>query len=231
MKWRILCYHVVEPVQAGAFASQLKRFKAAGLSFKPLSECLEKENMDARGLTVSFDDGDRTVCEVAQPILDDLGIKAILYLTTDYVLRGETYAAPCRRPAVSWEQLGHWLDAGHEIGAHTHGHVNLTKCSSEQCLEELEKSRALIERELGISPVDFSYPWGQYNPAALQVLKRTSWRSAATINRGWNHCGWDPFTLRRDVVEPDWTHGKLHFLLALGSIGPLYKLQRWLRIR
>lgn len=231
MKWRILCYHAVEPEHADAFASQLERFRAAGWKFGSLTECLENQGAKGKWLTVSFDDGDRTVCEVAQPILDRLGIRAILYVSTDYVVKGKLYRSERCRPAVNWGQLAQWLKAGHQIGGHTHSHLDLRNCSFEQCQEELSKSREMIEREWGITPVDFAYPWGRYGERALQILRRECWRSAVTIDRGCNQPGCDPLRLKRDVIAPWWTERRIRFLFSLGWTGGLYRFQKKLRDR
>lgn len=235
MQWRILCYHTVDKHLAKAFAQQLDSFARTGWRFCTVSEGLalsqdKTSNDKTRYLTVSFDDGDHTVCEVAQPLLEERGIRAMLYLTTDFVSQGTVYWANPERRAVTWEQLGHWLASGNEIGSHTHTHCNLSTCSLAKAEEELVKSQAIVRQELGMTPVHFSYPWGQHNQETLILFKRSStWLSAATIDRGWNRSADSPFLLKRDLIDPDWLMNKVHFRMILGNFKKIYQLQRVLR--
>jgi peptidoglycan/xylan/chitin deacetylase (PgdA/CDA1 family) len=210
--WRILCYHTVDPGQAATFAAQLRWFRRRGLRFQSFSRAFVERNQNRwhTWMTVSFDDGDWSTCAVAQKVLDDEGIKAILYLTTDYILQGRTYQATDVRPAATWDQLGRWIDAGHEIGGHTHTHLNLTQSGIDRLVEELDKSRAIIRRELGCAPVHFSYPWGQYNDEVLRWFGcQMDWRSAVTVNGQGNYRYTDPFQLGRNVMTADWDEARM----------------------
>lgn len=227
MALRILCYHEIMPAQAGQFAAHLAYFQKSGNRFTPLAAALENPGQDCVALT--FDDGDRTVCEVAQPVLDGLGIKAMLYLTTDYVLQGSTYRARNPLPAASWEQLGRWLEAGHAIGGHTHTHRNLTECSREQALDELETSRGLIRQELGVEIAHFAYPWGRHDGQTRSWLEQGGgWATAATVEQGFNTAQTDRLRLRRDVLDPSMSLGAVRWKLAVGQ-SSLYRWQSGLR--
>jgi peptidoglycan/xylan/chitin deacetylase (PgdA/CDA1 family) len=231
VRWRILCYHSVDADQARGFAGQLDRLGTRGYRFCQLGEGLRRlRGGSGTWATVSFDDADRTVSELAQPVLDGRGIRAVLYLTTDYVLRGCSYADAPSRPALTWEQLGRWLDAGHEVGSHTHTHANLADCSPGRREEELLRSREVIRRHLGVTPVHLSYPWGQYDRDVLAQLEASgAWRSAATLDRGFNRPGTCPYRLRRDLIDPSWGGTQVGLRLMVGDCAPLYWFQRRIR--
>ena len=183
----------------------------------PLTAALN--SLDEKCITVSFDDGDSTTCTVAQSILDGRGIRAMLYLSTDYVVQGTTYNS--RRPlrAVTWLQLGRWLEAGHEIGSHTNRHKSLTKCSDEEVLEELLTSKQTVKRELGVEIRHFAYPWGQHDERTRLLFDRQQdWASAATIERGINTNGTDKFRLKRELVDPSMSLAAAYLKLAVGRL-------------
>lgn len=232
MRWRIVCYHRVEADHAQALRRQLAWFRDRGHRFCSLDEGLAALGSGRGGklLTVSFDDGDASVCLNAQPVLDEMGVSAVLYVVSDYIEQGRTYRDADPRPAASWDQLQRWLDAGHCLASHSHTHAPMSRCSPQRRAREWEQSAELIQQHTGRVVEHFSYPWGQHDAATLAQLREAGrWRSAATIDRGWNRPGVQPLALRRDVIEPTWTPAQVRLKLLAGSLGPLYNLQRRLR--
>jgi glycosyltransferase involved in cell wall biosynthesis/peptidoglycan/xylan/chitin deacetylase (PgdA/CDA1 family) len=82
------------------------------------------------------------------------------------------------------------------IEAHTRLHPILPMCSDEQATDEIEGSREDIERLTGKPSFAFAYPNGRYGRRELELVKRAGFRSARTIETGWNDSGTDPFRLR-----------------------------------
>ena len=205
MNWKVLCYHTVDPDQAGSFAAQIRWYRAKGYEFLPFSEAFAARTRGAgRCVSLTFDDGDWTACAVAQKVLKDEGVRAILYLTTDYVTQGKTYKARNVRPAVTWKHLESWVSAGHEIGSHTHTHADLSRCGIPQLEDEMGKSRQMIEDRLGVVPVHFAYPWGRFNEDVVGWFQgQKHWVSAATVYRRGNSGRTNGFLLNRYVMEPN----------------------------
>ena len=65
-----------------------------------------------------------------------------------------------------------------EIGAHTVEHVDLSGCTRDQATEEILGSMVDIERELGLRPAHFSYPYGRMSPAAHDLPGKLGLHSA-----------------------------------------------------
>jgi peptidoglycan/xylan/chitin deacetylase (PgdA/CDA1 family) len=231
MSWRILGYHWLPPESSAGFVRQLDALAGRGWQAVSLSEGLARRGEPASLFTVSFDDGHYSVCEVAQRLLDERGIKAIFYVATDYVEQGRTYQDARPGRTCTWAQLGRWLGAGHEIGSHTHSHAVLPSCPSQWPTEELERSREIMLRELGYRPQHFAYPYGGYDRGTYERLKALgTWSSAATADRGWNRVGTDPLLLRRDLMEPAWSMSHCRLRLSLGEYPPLSSLARRARL-
>ncbi len=217
MALRILCYHQIEPAVASGFSAQLDYFKRLGYQFVSLTEGLA--NFDQKCVTVSFDDGDATLCEVAQPVIDSLGIKGMVYLNTDYVLQGSIYKAKRFIKATTWDKLGHWLEAGHEIGSHTHSHIDMVTSPPELALEELELSRTIVKQELGVELKHFAYPWGLHDVNTRQLfVDNGTWATAATTDRGFNTEDTDHLCLKRDLVYPDFSLDEMRLKMSLDEI-------------
>ena len=233
MNWKILCYHTVDPKQSGAFAAQLHWFQNKGYPLTSFSEAFAKRTQPGgRCVSVTFDDGDWTACAVAQRVLDDEGMRAILFLTTDYVCKAKTYAARDARPTVTWDQLGLWLEAGHEIGSHTHTHADLTKCSPEERREELERSREIIKERLGVIPAHFAYPWGRHNSDVLRWFhEQTNWKSAVAVGARGNNEDTNCFCLGRYALEADSGIPELRLTVLPRAGRFLYRKYRKVQLR
>ncbi|MDP2895534.1 MAG: polysaccharide deacetylase family protein [bacterium] len=203
--WRILCYHGVDPEEKESFARQLAWF-AERFTFCTISEgaaFLKSNSLSRPILSVTFDDGDRTVYDVALAVLESFGIKATLYVTADYVVRGRLYRESDAPPAITWEQIRDWAARGHEIGSHSLTHAPMPLCSPKRFEQEVSGSRAILEDIISRPVVHFSYPWGQYNKSTTQrLIELGLYQTSATIHRGAMVPGHDLLCLRRDVIHP-----------------------------
>ncbi len=73
------------------------------------------------------------------------------------------------------------------IGAHTKGHYALAKLSLSEARLEVEGSFDRIERELGVRPQHFSYPYGcerTAGPRDFSLLKELGVKTAVTTRKG-----------------------------------------------
>ena len=210
-RWRVLCYHTIDFSQIKNFRLQLNSLVEWGFCIRPFSRAFSefRQCSPPRLLTLSFDDGDWSVCSLVQPILDEIGVKGIFYLATNNILQGSTYHSNRPRPATNWEALRRWIAAGHEIGGHTHTHVSLPDCDLGKIRDEMMVSREMIMSELGVRPAHFAYPWGRYSPQVLRWFEsQCEWSSAATVNGVGNRSTTNPFCLGRNVMEPDFPIGQ-----------------------
>ncbi|KAL7337208.1 putative chitin deacetylase [Rhodotorula toruloides] len=62
--------------------------------------------------------------------------------------------------------------AGHVIGSHTWGHVDIAKITPAQLNKQLDLVETALMKILGIKPRFFRPPYGSYNSAALKVLQQ-----------------------------------------------------------
>lgn len=170
-------------------------------------------------VVLTFDDGFDDVHVNAWPLLRERGLPFTVYLASGFVGRtmvweGSTAKGESGR-GMTWDQIGELVDSGQcTIGNHTHDHVRpevLTEADLDACTDA-------IERELGVAPRHFTYPWGIPVPA-MEPHLRTRFRSASTGELGRNHPDTNRVRLARVPVRrsdpPDFFAAKL-----TGSLGP-----------
>jgi hypothetical protein len=110
---------------------------------------------------VTFDDGHRSGCEIALPILHRHGINALFFLTVGWIGQHPDY--------MSWEQVRALRDYGQTIGAHGWTHSLLTHCSPLELHRELAGARMRLEDELSAPVTLMSLPGGRSNHRVLEA--------------------------------------------------------------
>lgn len=74
--------------------------------------------------------------------------------------------------------------SGMEIGVHSYSHPDFRTLTYDQIYNEVNTSKTFLEENLGIKMFTFSYPYGNYNSASIQVLKDLGFRTAVTTRNG-----------------------------------------------
>lgn len=197
----ILCYHAVDKqwpatlsVHPDALERQLTHLVERGFRGATFTNALRGPR-SRRTLVVTFDDGYRSVLEQAKPILDRLGLPGTLFVPTDWPGRAEPMAwegidrwlgtrhEPDLR-SLDWDQLRGLAADGWEIGGHTCSHPHLPQVRDDERLrDELERSKAILERELGAPCTSLAYPYGEVDARVAAATKRAGYIGACTIPR------------------------------------------------
>jgi len=158
---RILCYHSVGQPEWGVndvaparFRRQLESALESGFRFVPAAD-LARADGGPRDLSITFDDGARSVLTTAAPILAELGIPFSMFVVSDWSENGH------RGMALDWDEILRVADLGGEIGNHSATHPDFAGLSREQTLEEIGGAAELIEKRTGIHTTTFAIPLGQ----------------------------------------------------------------------
>jgi len=103
--------------------------------------------------------------------------------------------------ALSWEQVRELEASDHvSIGAHTHTHPILGRCSEELARKDMEQCIGLLRRKVGIENPTFAYPNGQagdYNESTKKMLQDLGVSVAVTTVMEFNDSNSDIMTLYR----------------------------------
>jgi peptidoglycan/xylan/chitin deacetylase (PgdA/CDA1 family) len=196
----VLCYHAVSPswpadlsVTPEALDRQLAELARRGYRGARFSDALSEEP-DDRVVCITFDDGYRSVLELAKPLLDRHGYPGTIFIPTDWP--GES--RPMRWPgidnwlgtphehelsALTWQELGELADAGWEVGSHTGSHPHLPELDDAALARELCDSKARVESELSRPCTSLAYPYGDTDTRVVDGAHKAGYRWAGTIPR------------------------------------------------
>jgi peptidoglycan/xylan/chitin deacetylase (PgdA/CDA1 family) len=100
-----------------------------------------------------------------------------------------------QRQAVNADEIERMREV-FDIAAHTRFHPILPACSDEEAAFEISGSRSEIELLTGQPCLDFSYPNGDYGVREVELVKEAGFRSARTVDIGWNTATTDRFVLK-----------------------------------
>jgi peptidoglycan/xylan/chitin deacetylase (PgdA/CDA1 family) len=176
----VLTFHSVDD-RAGAlsyapadFEVLLATLAANNLPIVGLDTLLATETR--RGVALTFDDGMRSVFDVALPILRRYRVPAHLFLCTGAVEGTATAAGAYAM--LNWDQVNRLAECGVAIEGHAHSHRDLRLLSDAEIDAECATADTLIERHVGRLPRYFAYPFGHCN---RRVAERVEARYVAAF--------------------------------------------------
>ncbi len=147
------------------------------------------DSLPERSALLTFDDGYRSVREVALPWLRQFGYPAVLFVPTDYIGKRNTFD----QGTEPWEAICDWEDLrelerwGISIQSHGASHRWFSKLDLAEREEELLQSKVVLESNLG-KPVEvFAFPYGDNGGDQQEVtraLKKAGYRAACLYGGG-----------------------------------------------
>lgn len=187
-------------VTSAKFEEDLKYLKDNGYTSIDLKTLIDYKNNPRKRLpkkpfVITFDDGYLNNYEYAYPLLKQYKTKAVIYTIVWSVGRGKFVLNDNPiTPHFTWEQGKEMMESGLvELGSHTFDMHNTSGISygyEQSCgfgLEpmngestedhykriymDIEKSKFLMEENLGIDIRTIAYPYGKYNDTVIQVVK------------------------------------------------------------
>ncbi len=128
-------------------------------------------------ILLTFDDNYLGQYEYAFPLLKKYGYPAVWSVHTGFVGTGG------KKPKASWDQIREMLKSGLiTIASHTVKHLNLAQIDAAQVDQELRISKQVLEKELGIPIIYFTYPEGAYSDRVKEQVKEVGYQAALTMS-------------------------------------------------
>jgi peptidoglycan/xylan/chitin deacetylase (PgdA/CDA1 family) len=150
-------------------------------------------NADGEGIQVlvTFDDGYRDFFTRALPVLERHGVPSVVFAASELVFNGrliEDTEEPDDEVFPTRDDLDNAKRSPVvEFGNHTATHRTLSSLSIKECDDELAKSQAAFQANLGVKPAAFAYPRGRREDLrddAASVFRKHNIRMAFTMIPG-----------------------------------------------
>jgi len=107
--------------------------------------------------------------------------------------------SPCLQPA-GWRVIAAAARQGMDIGVHSATHRRLPRLTDAELQREVVVSRQVVQRETGVTPDLFAYPYGLWDERVKAAVRAAGYRGAVTVQPGLNPAGADPWALRRVTI-------------------------------
>ena len=156
-----------------------------------------------RCAVLTVDDVYRSFLSGAVPLLQKYGYRATLFVSAAYVGGGNF---------LSWPELSRLVDDGFEIGSHYFGHAYLLDRLAgetamewrERVLHDLRRAQREFKDRLGFEPELFAYPYGEFAPELVEIVRRVGFRAAFGQQSGVVGVDSDLFSLPRFPMAGDY---------------------------
>jgi peptidoglycan/xylan/chitin deacetylase (PgdA/CDA1 family) len=238
----VLTFHAVDNVgDVVAFPPQdfeagLLAMRDAGIQILTLTDLVsrlrKRQPLPRRAAAITFDDGYRSVYEVAFPALERLSMPATVFVPVQTgESPGDARLPPQEgRERVSWPEMREMSGRGIDFGAHTMSHPDLTQLDRASAEREIVGSREILEQGLGRPVTFFAYPFGRHDQTSREIVSET-FNAAFSARLNLVGSGNDLFTLPR--VEMHYFRSQRAFRFLLDRRLPLYlaarRFPRWVR--
>ena len=158
---------------------------------------------DTGMLSITFDDATRVQFDNGLRIAAQHGVVGTLFVPT-LLVRGGNSGLELSW-AMSWDQVRAFHEAGWEIASHAQTHSRLTTLDPVVVEAELAGSISDIEEYIGVAPVSFSSPYGDFNEDTIaQIMEHYRAHLSWYGHDGRNPIvGLDPRYIGRLEVTPE----------------------------
>ena len=222
----ILVYHKVNPdpgvggyglrVSPRSFEKQMAYLFRSGYSAISLTDLADHfdrgKPLPPRPVIITFDDGYLDNYTYAYPILKKYGLTATIFVVAGTVGGiNEFDYNEGRQPKnkmAGWKELKEMADGGITIGGHTLRHPHLAGLTHEEARFEISEGRKILEAGLNRPVEVFCYPYGNFEPDIVGMVREMGFRAAVTTEQGLGRYQEGAFTLKRIRVRGDYSYSR-----------------------
>lgn len=158
-------------------------------------------------ICLTFDDAPFNFFHHVFPLLQELNLRAIVAVPTQFIVEKTNIASSIRLavpynemmegnvykekvPFCTWEELHQMVLSGHvAIASHSHSHVNMTR-GEVDWVTEITRSKQIIEDRLSVKVSTFIYPFGRVTKPVHDKVKQEytyAMRIGNALNKNWGN--------------------------------------------
>lgn len=210
LKVPILTYHHIQPqkdavskqqsslsIDSNIFDGQMAYLAANGytpiFANELINALVTHSVLPGKPVVVTMDDGYVDNHTFALPILQKYNIKANLMLATGLV--------GSNPDMLTWSQVQDMKNSGlFYFTNHTWSHQSVTRTSQSKIETEIDTAKTQIEQYTGQSVNIFTYPYGEFNNNAIQILQNKGYVGAFSTIPGFYQCDSFIMSLHRNRI-------------------------------
>ncbi len=185
----ILSYHSISDEQSSISIST-NIFEKQIIFLKKLSyETVNFDEIDPNKknqIILTFDDGYKDILINALPILKKYNFKATCFFVTNLIGKNNNWDNKKEnykiKELMNPDDIKKWYENGMSVQSHSHNHLDLTKLSNMEIINELEYSKKYLKEKFNIESDVFCYPFGKVNRNVYEITKKI-YKNAVTTNR------------------------------------------------
>ena len=182
------------------FKQQLEYLKTNEIEVIGLEEVAQRlhrgDDLPHHAVALSVDDGYQSFYDIALPIIEEFGYPVSLFVNTDAV---------GKRGYMSWAQLKDAQDRGVTIANHTASHPYMVESLEgetrqqwqRRIYQDVETAQQALETHLDKTIDMFVYPYGEYSPEVVELIKGMGFMAAFAQQSGVIYEGSNRFLLPR----------------------------------
>ena len=182
--------NAIYEVNKSNFIAQLELLKKHNIEVCSLAD-LNKVELPAFSVAITFDDGNSSDYSVAFPLLKEYGFAASFF----------PVVASINNHNLTEEQLIELSENNFTIGSHGFRHIDLTTLSVDDQLKEFTNSKRTLEEKIGKQVTLFSAPFGKINKKSVSLARESGYSQILTTNFKLNNANPSPFVLHRWSVK------------------------------
>jgi peptidoglycan/xylan/chitin deacetylase (PgdA/CDA1 family) len=193
---------------AAYYSVRLEEWRAAMVAHRPLP---------GRAVLITFDGGYHEFLTYAWPLLRRYGFSATVFLVADEVGRSNSWDRVYGEEVtlLSWKEIRQLQDERVEFGSYSASHRPLTSLSPAEVVHEGARSRAILERGLGVPVKAFAYPYGDVDRVIEHLIGACGYVFGLSRRQDWSTF-YDPL-LALPRIEVTGSDGLQEFVANIGS--------------
>jgi peptidoglycan/xylan/chitin deacetylase (PgdA/CDA1 family) len=230
----VLCYHGIGPISASGdpqrlfvsgdlFRHHLDVIQEQGYRLRAVPELwqLIRNGSDAgHNGAITFDDGLMRTAREGVPILLERGIPCSMFVSTG--LLGKPHPDIEGAKIMSAPEVVELAAAGVEIGAHSVDHARLDQLAYVDTLDQLRRSRAVLEDLIGKPVTSMAYPYGRASEQTIRAAREAGYELACVCS---GPGPWRSLSIPREPIYSSVTPLRLRLKMA-GLYGPVHAIRR-----